>query len=135
MTPTTPVTLAKHAGDLGAAQQPETGFGLGRGGHHFQKVPLRHQGDVLVLAGQVGEIQVQRLATNRQLQGVDEAMRNLGEPGSQTQFVQQPQRAGVHGVAPEITQEVGVLFHHRDSYATAGQEQAEHGCRPDRRPR
>jgi hypothetical protein len=35
----------------------------------------------------------------------------------------------VHRVAAEIAQEVGVFFHHRDFYAGAGQQQAEHHAR------
>ena len=35
----------------------------------------------------------------------------------------------MHGVAAEVTQKVGVLFHHRDRNAGAGQQQAEHHSR------
>ncbi len=44
-------------------------------------------------------------------------MRYLCEPRSQTEFVKQAQGARVHGVTPEVTQEIGVFFHHRDSDA------------------
>jgi hypothetical protein len=32
-------------------------------------------------------------------------------------------------LSAEVTQEVGVLFHHRDFYAGAGQQQAKHHAR------
>jgi hypothetical protein len=41
----------------------------------------------------------------------------------------------VHGVATEVTQKVGVLFHHRDFYSGAGQQEAKHHARPVRRRR
>ena len=61
--------------------------------------------------------------------GVDLAVRHPGEIAGQAQFVEQPQRAGVHGVAAEVAQEVGVLLHHRDVDAAAGEQQAQHDSR------
>jgi hypothetical protein len=44
----------------------------------------------------------------------------------QAELVEQPQGAGVHGVAAKITQEIGVLLHHGDVDSRAGQQQTEH---------
>jgi hypothetical protein len=47
----------------------------------------------------------------------------------QTQLVEQSQGAGMHGVAAEVAQKVGVLLHHRDVDAAAGEQQTEHDSR------
>ena len=54
---------------------------------------------------------------------------NGGELVGQTQLVEQSQRAGVHRVAAEVAQEVGVLLHHRHVDAGAGEQQPEHHAR------
>ncbi len=120
----------QHPGHLGAAQQSEGGFSLSRGGQQLEEIPLGHQGDVLVGAGQVFEVEVDRLALHLHADGVDQAMRDLSELGSKTEFVKQTQGAGVHRVTAEVAQEVRVLFHHRDVNAGPGQQQAQHhACR------
>ena len=48
---------------------------------------------------------------------------------AEAEFVEEPQRAGVHRVAAEVAQEVGVLLHHRDVDAAAGEQQAQHHAR------
>jgi len=78
-----PVGLPQRAYHLGAAHQPEAGFGFGGGCQHFQKVPLRHQGDVLVGARNAVQVQLDRDALHIKANGVDEAMRDLSEPLAQ----------------------------------------------------
>ena len=80
-------------------------------------------------AREAAQVQVDRIAGDVHPDGVDEAMRNLCEPRPQAEFVKHPQGARVHRVPAEVTQEVSVLFHHRDFYAGAGQQQAEHHAR------
>ena len=57
---------------------------------------------------------------------VEAALRQRGEARAEAELVEQGQRGGVHGVAAEVAQEVGVLLQHRDRDAGAGQQQAEH---------
>ena len=58
-----------------------------------------------------------------QLRPVEAALRQRGEPLAEPQLVQQRQRGGVHGVAAEVAQEVGVLLQHGDLDAGPGQQQ------------
>ena len=111
---------------LGAAQQTERRLLLGRGGQQLEEIPLRHQGDVLVRAGDSAQVDVHRGALHAHGQSVDLAVRHSRELGCQPQFVEQAQGAGVHGVAAEVAQEVGVLLHDRDVHACAGQQQSQH---------
>ena len=48
---------------------------------------------------------------------------------AEPQFVEQAQGAGVHGVAAEIAQEIGVLLHDGDVHTRTGEQQAEHYSR------
>ena len=57
---------------------------------------------------------------------VDLLMRQLEELVEQAELVHHLQRRGMHGVAAEIAQEVGVLFQHRHRDAGARQQKAEH---------
>ena len=86
-----------------------------------RKIPLRHQRDVFVCAGETTEVEVDRHALHLHSDRVDEPMRKFGELLLQAELVEQPQRARVHRVAAEIAQEIGVLLHHRDIDAGAGQ--------------
>jgi len=52
-------------------------------------------------------------------------MRHPGEIVAKTEFVEQTQRAGMHGVAAEVAQEVSVFLHHHDVDAAAGERQAQ----------
>ena len=54
---------------------------------------------------------------------------------AEPQLVQQAQRAGVHGVAAEVAQEVGVLLHHRDVHPGAGEQQRRASFPRAHRPR
>ena len=76
--------------------------------------------------GQPGEIDIDLRALNFHPEGVDFAVRELGEPVTEAQLVEQPQRAGVDGVAAKVAKEVGVLLHHRHIHAGAGEQQTEH---------
>ena len=46
-----------------------------------------------------------------------------GEALAEAELVEQGEGGGVHGVAAEVAQEVGVLLQHRDLDAGAGHEQ------------
>ena len=52
-------------------------------------------------------------------------MRQRVERLAEPEFVQQPQRRRVHGVAAEVAQEVRVLLQHGHVDAGAGEQQAE----------
>jgi len=77
-------------------------------------------------------------AAGIQLHGdlVDEAPRQRGEGLAEAQLVQQRQGGGVHRVAPEVAQEIGVLLEHGDPHPGPGQQQPQPPCRrgrPDKR--
>jgi hypothetical protein len=82
-----------------------------------------------VRAGDSMQIDVHGHALNLHADGLDHAVREFLEVLVQPQFVEQAQRAGVHGVTAEVAEEVGVLLHHRDLDARAGQQQAQHHAR------
>jgi hypothetical protein len=111
---------------LGAAQQPKRRLLLGRGREQLEEIPLRHQRDVLVRAGDSTQVDPYLAALHGHRQGLDVAMRHLGELRPESEFVEQPQCAGVHGVAAEVTQKVGVLLHHRHVDACPREQQPQH---------
>ena len=65
-------------------------------------------------------------AADMHLGAIQPALRQRGEPLPQSQLVQQGQGGGVHGVAPEVPQEVAVLLQHGDRHPGADQEQGQH---------
>ncbi len=70
---TTPVTsVLRSSWKLGSASAAA--------GQQLEEVPLRHQRDVLMRAGQVGQVEIHRLALHFHVDRVDQAMRQLGEP-------------------------------------------------------
>ena len=122
-----PAALPQQAGDLGVAPQGERRLGLGGVGEQVEQVPLRHQRDVLVRARQPAEV-ADLDGTGVELHGraVEAALRQRGEARAEAELVEQGQGGGVHGVAAEVAQEVGVLLQHRDLDAGPRQQQAEH---------
>ena len=75
---------------------------------------------------ELAEVDIDLGALDLKPNRIDQAMGQFGELLLQAEFVEQSQRAGVHGVAAKITQEIGVLLHHRDVDPRAGQQQTEH---------
>ena len=57
---------------------------------------------------------------------IDLLVRQLEEFIDQAEFVHQLERRGMHDIAAEIAQEVGVLFENGDRDAGARQQKAEH---------
>jgi hypothetical protein len=49
-------------------------------------------------------------------------VRHAGEIVGHAEFVEQPQGAGMHGVAAKVAQKVGVLLHHGDVHTAAGEQ-------------
>ena len=125
--PDHPAALPQQAGDLGVAPQGERRLGLRGVGEQVEQVPLRHQRDVPVPPGQPAEV-ADPDATGVELHGrpVEAALRQRCEARAEAELVEQGQRGGVHGVAAEVAQEVGVLLQHRDRDAGPRQQQAEH---------
>ena len=111
-----------------SALRRRVNVGLRRAGvrEQVEQVPLRHQRDVLVRARQPAEVaELDGPAVELHRGPVEAALGERGEPRSEAELVEQGQRGGVHGVAAEVAQEVGVLLQdgHRD--AGAGEQQAQ----------
>jgi len=98
---------------------------LSAGCQQFEKVPLWNQRNVFVGNQNSAYIDADLGALDLHVQCVDLAVRHPGEIVGQTEFVEQSQRAGMHGVAAEVAQEVGVFLHHHDVDAAAGERQAQ----------
>ncbi|SHU57669.1 Uncharacterised protein [Mycobacteroides abscessus subsp. abscessus] len=89
----------------------ESGLGFRGSGQHFQEVPLRRHRDVFVRSGQSVQIaQPECLFAQVHRDLLHQIVRHGREPGTQPQLVDQVQRAGVHRVTAEVSQEVGVLL-------------------------
>jgi hypothetical protein len=84
---------------------------------------------MLVRTRNSGQIDADFGALDLHVQAVDLAVRHPGEIVGQTEFVEQSQGAGMHGVAAEVAQEVGVLLHHSDVDTAAGEQQSQHDSR------
>ena len=111
------------------AQQGERRLLLGGGREQLEEIPLGNQRNVLVRTRDSTQVDVHLGALDLHGQRFDLAVRQPGELAAKTQLVEQPQRAGMHGVAAKVAKEVGVLLHHRDGDAGPGQQQAEHDAR------
>jgi hypothetical protein len=120
------VAAANRRQHFRAAQQPKRRLLLGGGRQQLKEIPLRNQRNVLVRTRNSAQVDADLGALNLHIQRVDLAVRHPREFVGQSQFVEQPQGAGMDGVAAEVAQEVGVLFHHRDVDAAAGKQQAQH---------
>jgi hypothetical protein len=122
-----PAALLDHGERLGPHAQLEAGQPAGLAGHEVEEVPLGHEGDVPVAAGQPAEVGQGEVA----LVGGDLQHRRLAvgegeQPAGQPELVEQPQGRGVQGVAAEVAQEVGVLLEHQHLDPGPGQQQPEH---------
>ncbi len=112
--------------DLGVAAEGEGGLLLGRVGDEVEEVPLRHQRDVLVRSGQPGHVgDLCDALVELHLGALHAALRQRGEALAEPELVEQREGGCVHGVAAEVTQEVGVLLEDRDLDPGPGHEKPE----------
>jgi hypothetical protein len=124
-----PAVLAHEVVDLGGHHDAEVPRLAGGVDEHVEEVPLRYQGDVPVPARKAVEPRGDAAAVEDELDPALDPVRQCGEPLTQPELVEQSERRGVHGVAAEVAQEVGVLLQHHDVDAASGQQQAEHDPR------
>ena len=121
------VAFADQVGGLGAHQQAERRKAVRLVREEVEEIPLRHQGDELRLGRQVGEIgDLEEAAADLHAQRADFAVGPSEERVQQAEFVHHLHGGGMHGVAAEIAQEVGVLFQHDHIDAGAREQEAEH---------
>src|ERR1700678_558904 len=93
----------------------------------IQEIPLGHQGDELTRSGDVAEIaDLEGIVSEDAAGGGKLLVGELQEVLEQTQFREDRERGGMHGVAAEIAEEIVVLFEDRDRDALAGEEVTEH---------
>jgi hypothetical protein len=126
--PPYPSGFADQFGCLGAHPQREGRF-LARGlREQVQQVPLGHQRDVRMPHAQPAEVRDDDAVAgaDREEDFLHPAVRQRGEPLSETQLVEQFQRRGVDGVAAEVAQEVRMLLQHRDLSARSGEQEPQH---------
>jgi hypothetical protein len=106
-------------------------FSSGGLGEQVEKIPLWHHRDVRVRHLQpahVGQLHHAPVVGGEPRRG-ELAVRHGGELLAQPQFVEQGQRRGVHRVAAEVPEEVGVLLQHGHLDPGPGQQQAcHHAC-------
>ena len=122
-----PPAIFDEAGDLGLHLQVEGGKAARLFGDEIQKVPLRHQRDKTALSGQMREIPQHYFhAANMCCEPPDLLMRPLQQLVQDAEFVHQFEGRGMDGVAPEIAQEVAMLFKDDDLDSGARQQIAEH---------
>jgi len=123
-----PAPLLEHGERLGLHAQLEAGQPAGLADDEVEEVPLGHEGDVPVAAGQPAEVGQGEVAGvggdlhDRRL-AVGQAEQLPGQP----ELVEQPQGRGMQRVAAEVAQEVGVLLEHQHLDPGPGQQQPEHG--------
>lgn len=122
-----PPLLPDQVDGLGPEAQPETGIALGLLGDEVEEVPLRHESDEFAVGGQVGEIRrLDRGAVDRDLHPAHFLVGQAQEGVEQSQFAHHLQGGRMDGVAPEVAEEIRVLFQDQHFDAGAGQQQAEH---------
>lgn len=123
---------------VGFDQPRNLGFhAQGKTGKHFafiaqeiQKVPLRHHRDEWCGHGKMAEVgNLEPLPIEFELPAGDAVMRAREEPLEHAQFMQEFHGRGVHSVAAEIAEEIGVLFQHQRLDACAGEQQPRHHAR------
>src|SRR5687767_9844618 len=96
-------------------------------GDEIQEVPLRHQGDVWRVNGQVGQVgngysEITELTEKLKYLLVWQ----LKKPVEQTEFMHHLHGRGMNGIAAKIAQKVGMLFQYDDRAAGTRQQQCEH---------
>ena len=127
-----PAPLPQQPDDLGPAQHGERRVRRGVLDEEVEEVPLRHEGEIAVPAGQPPEVRDREGA----LVGGDgdllgSLLRHLRERLPEPRLVEDPQGGRVDGVAAEVAQEVRVLLQHQHVHAGAGEQQREQRpCRP-----
>jgi hypothetical protein len=123
-----PPGLLERLERLGPHAQLEPGQPPGLVDDEVEEIPLGHEGQEPVGAGQPpevgqGEVAVVGGDTQHRRLLVGKVQQLLG----QAELVEQPQGGRVQGVAAEVTQEVGMLLQHQDLDPGPGQQQPQHG--------
>ncbi|GMA93937.1 hypothetical protein GCM10025881_07610 [Pseudolysinimonas kribbensis] len=96
-------------------------------GEEVEQIPLRHERDLAVRAPQTREVdRVQAGAVEHDVESRDAVVPDRLEPVADAELVDDVERRGVHGVAAEVAQEVGVLLEHHHVDAGARQPDPEH---------
>ena len=112
---------------FGLHEKFEGGIGFCLIAKEIQKIPLRHERDELGARRQMGEIGEGGLEiAEPAFQGIGFVMGPLQEPVIETKLVHDLQRRGMDRIAPEVAQEIAVLFEHGHRYPGARQEIAGH---------
>ena len=92
-----------------------------------QEIPLRHQRDELRRQRQAAEVgRVDGVVADLGGEPLQLLVRALQEVVQQAELAHHLQRRRMHGVAPEIPQEIGVLLKHHDIDAGPRQQVAQH---------
>jgi hypothetical protein len=123
-----PAPVADQSGGGVAHEQREPWFRRRRASQQVQEVPLRHHCHVVVRRWEGVKVTHgdRRAAGNGKNDVLQAALRQLAELPAQPELVNQPDRRGVHRVAAEVPQKVGVFFQYRHPYPRPGQQQPEH---------
>ena len=95
-------------------------------GQQIEQIPLRHQREIRKWFQAAKVNQRLRVAADNAIEMVDTPLRQLCEFLQKTEFIENLQGRGMHGVAAEIAQEIGVLLKYRHHDPGARQQQAQH---------
>jgi hypothetical protein len=122
--------LLHEIGRLGPHPETEPRIAGRAESQKVQKVPLRHEGDELAARGQVAEVRDGHgKGADQRPQLADFLVGQLEKRVEPPELVHELERGRVDGVAPEVAQEVRVLFQDEDVDARAGEERAQHHAR------
>ena len=112
---------------FGLHEKFEGGIGFCLIAKEIQEIPLRHERNELGARRQMREIGKSGLEiAESAFQGIGFVMGPLQEPVIETKLVHDLQRRGMDRIAPEVAQEIAVLFEHGHGYPGARQEIAGH---------
>jgi hypothetical protein len=93
----------------------------------IEKVPLGNQRDKLAASRNMTETRrFKRIASENSSRRGYLLVRQFQKFFQEPEFVKQLERGRMHSVAPEIAEEIVMLFENRDLYSGAGKQVAEH---------
>ena len=93
----------------------------------IEKIPLRHEGDEGVFYLEPAEVgDADRGAAELAVHLLQSLVRKFQKSVDQAEFIHHLQRRGMHGVAAEIAEEIGVLFQHDRFDSGAPEQIAQH---------
>jgi hypothetical protein len=122
-----PTGLFDQVGDVGSVDESEPRVRASLVGEEVQEVPLRHERDIAAARAQPTEVgEGDRSALHVDC---DPAQLGVGEPKELVEppeFRHHLEGRGVHRVATEVPQEVGVLLEDHDIHALPGQQDSQH---------